>query len=79
MAIYRQLQKSAFEPAEIATMAAAYETTLSKLHLKDRDDPVTELIAQKIIELFDPGELSPDALCQRVIDTLQMPPNATNQ
>jgi hypothetical protein len=73
MAIYRQLRETAFEPAEIVTMAAAYEEILLKLHLKNRDDPVTELVAQKVIALFNPGESDPDALCQRVLKSLHIP------
>ncbi len=73
MAIYRQLQEAAFEPAEIVVMAAAYEDILSRLHLKNRNDPVTELVAQKVIALFDPGESDAAALSQRVLESLHVP------
>ena len=72
MALYRQLREAAFEPAEIVTMAAAYEEILSRLHLPDRDDPVTELVAQKVIALFDPSEADPAALSQRVLNNLHI-------
>ena len=41
---------------------AAYELTLRSLRLKDPDDPVTHLVAQKIIaigrlEIEDPAEI----------------------
>ena len=78
MAIYRQLRETAFEPAEIGTMTSVYERLLVELDLKHRDDPVTDLLAHKIIELFDPGELNPDTLCKRVREALHLPQQARN-
>ncbi len=51
VAIYRLLQKSAFEPDDIKRMTTAYETALVQLELKDRNDPLTELIAKLILEV----------------------------
>jgi hypothetical protein len=50
-------------PVEIAVLTDAYERTLQKLSLVDRNDPRTELIAKKVIELGqrgvrDAGQLS---------------------
>lgn len=62
MAIYRLLQESS--PAEESRrLAAAYEQTLQALALVDRNDPITELVARKIIEIGrsgirDPKEIS---------------------
>jgi hypothetical protein len=63
MAIYRLLQNSPFGPVEIAVLTDAYECTLQKLSLVDRNHPLTELIAKKVIELGqrgvrDAGQLS---------------------
>ena len=55
MAIYRLLQFSPLGPEEIARLEAAYEQTLKTLHLKDRNDLITELIAKKIIEIGQTG------------------------
>ena len=55
MAIYRLLQNSAFAPEDIAPLVAAYEHCLRILKLSDRSDPVTELVAKKIIELAQTG------------------------
>jgi hypothetical protein len=49
MAIYRLLKNSALEPKEIACITKAYEQALQTLCVKDRDDPLTELIAKNII------------------------------
>ena len=59
MAIYRLLQKSAFGPDEIERMTTAYEDALRVLGLTDRADPMTEILAQKIIEIAQTGERDP--------------------
>ena len=64
MAIYRLLQFSAFEPDQIACMRAAYEDALTALDLSDRQDPITELVAKRIIEAAQAGERDPDRLCE---------------
>jgi hypothetical protein len=55
MAIYRLLKNSTLEPEEISRITEAYEQTLRTLSLKDRDDPLTEMIARKIIKLAQTG------------------------
>ena len=55
MAIYRLLQNYPLGPEEIAVLTDAYERTLRKLNLLDRRDPITEMIAKKIIELGQRG------------------------
>ena len=59
MAIYRLLQKSAFGPEEIERMTTAYEDALRVLGLTDRSDPMTEILAKKIIEIAQTGERDP--------------------
>jgi hypothetical protein len=49
------LQKSPLGPEEITVLTDAYERTLKALHLVDRNDPITEMIAKKIIELGQRG------------------------
>ena len=67
MAIYRLLQFSAFEPDQIACMRAAYEDALAALKLNDRRDPITELVAKKVIEAAQAGERDPDRLCETAL------------
>ena len=55
MAIYRLLQNSPLGPEEISVLTDAYERTLKALSLVDRNDPLTEMIAKKIIELAQRG------------------------
>ncbi len=69
MAIYRLIQNTVFEPKDIERLVAAYELTLRALRLKDRDDPITQLVAGKIIAIGrlgieDPAEISKLALTE---------------
>lgn len=63
MTIHRLLGSTAFGPQEIARLVAAYEATLRTLGLRDRSDPITQLVAEKIIAIGrlgieDPAEIS---------------------
>ena len=63
MAIYKLIQNVAFEPKDIERLVTAYEQTLHALRLKDRSDPITQLVAEKIIAIGrlgieDPAEIS---------------------
>jgi hypothetical protein len=59
MAIYRLLQNSAFAPEDIGRLVAAYEDCLRILNLADRSDPITKLLAKKIIEIGQTGMRDP--------------------
>ena len=65
MAIYRLLQAASFDQSDIDRMTAAYEAALKILRLADRTDPLTELIAKKIIEVARTGEHDPARICAR--------------
>jgi hypothetical protein len=67
MPIYRLMQYSAFEPEHIKAMSVAYEQALVDLKLVGRTDPLTELIAQKVIEFAQRGERDPIRLLQRTV------------
>jgi hypothetical protein len=70
MPIKRLITEGVFEPKQIATMTQAYEQALQRLQLVDRDDPLTEIVAKKIIELAKRGELDPAALCEKALADL---------
>jgi hypothetical protein len=55
MAIYRLLKSFTLEPGEIARITKAYEQALQALCVKERDDPLTELIAKNIIRIARTG------------------------
>jgi len=68
--IYRLLENSVFGPEEVSRMAAAYDRTLEALNLADRNDPVTELIAKKIIDIVGTGETDPVRISALAIKAL---------
>jgi hypothetical protein len=70
MAIYRLLKFGAFEPELIASMTTAYDDALRILQLNDRQDPITEALAKRIIEAAQEGETDPARLRQRALDSL---------
>ena len=43
------------QPDEISRVTAAYEQALHTLCVKDRDDPLTEMIAKTIIKIAQAG------------------------
>jgi hypothetical protein len=55
MAIYRLLQHMALDQQDIDRLTAAYEQTLTALHLVDRSDPITHLVAKTIFEIGQSG------------------------
>src|SRR6058998_249646 len=74
MAINRLLQDAAvFGPDQIGPMAEAYENTLRTLGLVDRNDPVTEIVAKKIIDIAQTGERNPLRLAALTIEQLGVP------
>ena len=48
MTMHRLMQNLAFNQDDIERLAAAYEEALRALHISDRDDPINEVIAQRI-------------------------------
>lgn len=71
--IYRILQNSPLGPEEIARLTTAYEQALRTIGVKDRGDPLTELIARKIIEIGQTGVKDPTQICSRAVDALDLP------
>lgn len=73
MAIYRLLQNSPFGPEQISQMTKAYEQALVTLGLTDRNDPVCEIVARKIIGVSKTGECDPLVIAARAIKELGIP------
>ncbi|MGY3591618.1 L-serine deaminase [Bradyrhizobium sp. USDA 4341] len=55
MPIDRLLQGSKLRPEEIERLSLAYARTLPSLCLVDRDDPIAEIVAKKVIEIGASG------------------------
>jgi hypothetical protein len=48
-----------FTPEDNTVLVAVFEETLKVLNLSSREDPVTKLIAERIVELAKKGERDP--------------------
>ena len=74
MAITKHLAGRAFSPEQVEQLTAAYEGALAELQITNRDDPITELIARKIIEVSDSdGTCAPAILYTRALAQLGLP------
>ena len=71
MAIHRMLASDAFDPNAVKAMTTAYEHACAALGLVDRTDPLTEIIAKKIVERAKRGELDAVRLCEGVLEELR--------
>jgi hypothetical protein len=55
-------------------MRAAFHRVCDVLELScDREDPLTEVVVTKIVELAKAGERDPEMLCFTVLTELEMP------
>jgi hypothetical protein len=66
------------DPSELAVVAGrhqpAYEATLKALDLTDRSDPITELVARKIIEIGQTGVRDPLQISRLAVTDLSAAP-----
>jgi hypothetical protein len=68
--IHRFLQNTPLGPEEIERLVSAYHQTLRTLNLANRDDPMTRMIAKKIIEVGQTGIRDPAQISQLTIKEL---------
>ena len=73
MPIHRLIQNLSFNQDDIDRLSAAYEEALRALHISDRDDPINQIIAQRIIEGARTGVRDPGDLCKMAIKDLMVP------
>jgi hypothetical protein len=70
MPLYRMLTAGAFDPDAVKALTTAYEDVLAALSLERRTDPLTQMIAGKIIEHAQRGERDPIRLREIVLKEL---------
>jgi hypothetical protein len=70
MPLHRLIDGEEFQPEHLQAMGRAFDETLSALDLKDRSDPIVEMIARQIILLAERGERDPDRLRDLTIKAL---------
>jgi hypothetical protein len=70
MPINRALQGSSFGPDEIRLLNEAYADALRSLYLVDRNDPLTEIVAKKIVQVGQSGIRDPHQIAGMAIKAL---------
>ena len=70
MTIHRLLQNVPLGPDEISQLVAGYEKTLKGLGLRDRNDPITQLVARKVFEIAQTGVRDPLQLASIAVKDL---------
>ena len=70
MPLNRLLNDAAFGPEEVRVLNQAYDSALRALYLIDRNDPITEIVARKVIELGRKGMTDPAEIANMAVKTL---------
>ena len=73
MPINRLFRDGKFKPEEVARLNRAYTFTLRRLSLVDRDDPVCEIVARKIIDIDAAGTRDPNEIARLAVKQLGLP------
>jgi hypothetical protein len=69
-ALDRLLQKSGLQAQEISRLRKAYDLALREIGVKDRDDPLAEIVARKIIEIGQTGIKDPAEISRLAVERL---------
>lgn len=56
-----------FDPSAMNAIAAAYHATIRELGLTGRIDPITEIVARKVIDIAETGERDPARIQAHVV------------
>jgi len=70
MPINRLLGESNLDPKQIELLNVAFNRALRALRLVDRDDPVCEIVARKVIEFGLDGFRDPQEIAKAVVTAL---------
>ena len=70
MNIYRLLRNSPL--GKTGHLIAAYELTLRALDVVDRNDPLTTMIAKKVLEIGETGLKDPAEISKRAVKLLRL-------
>jgi hypothetical protein len=70
MPIDRLFRAGKIQSEEVERLNRAFTFTLSKLSLVDRNDPICDIVAQKVIELDKTGIHDPQEIAKRAAKEL---------
>jgi hypothetical protein len=69
----KRLLGSKIDPEQVERLDEAFAFTLRALSLVDRDDPVCEIVARKVIEIDASGIHEPKEIAQLALKQLGLP------
>jgi len=72
MSTYLRLHTLDLHPEMISRITAAYGQALHTLCVKDRDDPLTEMVARNVIKIAQTGIKDPAQISALAIKELEM-------
>lgn len=75
MPLNRLLKDSSLPADQIRILNDAYESALRALYLVDRNDPLTEIVARKVIDLGRSGITDPAEIATLAVKALGSGPN----
>jgi hypothetical protein len=70
MPINRMLMNSTLAPEQRHVLSLAFDSTLRRLNLVARNDPICEIVAGKIIEIWDRGATNAVAITELAVREL---------
>jgi hypothetical protein len=71
VAIHRLLQGAVFDDRAVKAMTMAYDAALIDLGEPNRAERLKEIIARRIIECAQSGELDPERLCELALKDIR--------
>jgi hypothetical protein len=73
MPINRLLRDGNIKPEEVERLNRAFTYALNRLHLVDRNDPVCDIVARKVIEIDRAGIHDPEEISRLAAKQLGIP------
>lgn len=73
MPINRLFAEGKIKPEDLARLDSAFAFTLKSLSLVDRNDPICEIVARKVVEIDTSGIHDPHEIAKRAVKELGVP------
>ena len=73
MPINRLFRDGKIKPEEVERLNLAFTYALHRLHLVDRNDPVCDIVARKVIEIDRAGTRDPEEISKLAAKQLGIP------
>jgi hypothetical protein len=73
MPINRLFRDGKIEPEDVERLNRAFTYALQRLHLVDRNDPVCDIVARKVIEIDRAGTRDPEEISKLAAKQLGVP------